>query len=158
MQRFALIVKIQHVGPETVQRATWLFGRPLVRVVGLPFTPNLIALLEIRRLAADLLDLGDVLELADLLPPWRRIASVSLWGGPADTHLGFLGLCKEACAPGERALEHVGRDSVVLEIDKAGVLKAAQDSLGSVAALIGAAVRELGEVDKLEGGVERSAW
>lgn len=141
----------QHILLEAID----IFGLPLlgplIWVLRLSLASDLVALLEIRRCTALLTDIAQIHLLRDLLAAGGRIAAVGLGRGPANAQLVIVGLGEEVGGTGEGVAEDIGRDGVVLEVDEAGALEAAEDRVGCLLALVRGAVEELGEVDELGG-------
>lgn len=148
MHRLALLKERHHIRPEP-GHGPLLLRRPLVRKRGLVVPANLVALLEVRRRAALLADVVRRVVLRHLLPPGRRVAPVGLGRRPQNLLLGRVGLGEELGRLGKGVLDRLEGDGVVLEVDEAGILEAAEDGLGGVLALLGRAIEEFGEVDEL---------
>lgn len=150
VQLLALVKEAEHIGPEIGHGA--VFG-PLVWESVDAFTANLVALLQIWRRSADLLDIVDFLELGDLFSAWRRVSAIGLGRCPAEIQLIIERLVEEARRRGEGMLEVIERDRVVLQVDEARRLEAMEDCLGRLGALCGRSAEEAREVDELVRGL-----
>lgn len=130
--------------------------RPVIRQPGLALAPDLEALLQVRVLRAQRLDVGGVGQVRHLLAALHHVAAVAARRRPRQRVLGGLRAREEAGAQREGARHAGRRDAVVREVDEAGALEAREDGVGGEFALAGSAREKGGEVDELfavSGGV-----